>query len=58
MTYLMLTSLCSGNILKFATQLEAKTVYILSTLVEDTFQQKRLCVLTAVQMSKALHRCV
>lgn len=54
----MLTSLCSGNILKFATQQEAKTVYILSTLLEYTFQQKCLCVLTVVQMNLALYRCV
>lgn len=55
MTHLMLTSLCSGNILKFATQLEAKTVYILSSLLEDAFSTEvLLCVVTAVQMCLAL----
>lgn len=55
MTHLMLTSLCSENILKFATQLEAKTVDILSTLREDTFSTELLlCVVTAVQMGLAL----
>lgn len=55
MTHLMLTSLCSGSILKFPSQLEAKTVYILSTLLEDTFSTEvLLCAVTAAHMCLAL----
>lgn len=54
MTHLMPTSLCSGNILKFPSQLEAKTMDILSALLQDTFSTEvLLCVVTAAQMCLA-----
>lgn len=52
-----LLAFCSRNILKFATQLEAKTVYILSLYYKTFFSAEVLLrVVTAVQMLLALYK--